>query len=157
MLKQQTRTRAARLMRLATEADFSPGLASAMAVAIPRERTMPGPVEPGRPSTPEQQLLLLRRRRVQLQAAWTTGRWWLGVGRLQICRSETPSNRTCRRSVDVFSNCPQPLRKLNRPVVDIRMRQNARKRKSSPDTVNWPLANCLSNDQNLWMSLGEAA
>lgn len=39
--------------------------------------------------------------------------------------------RTCRKSVDVFSSVPNLLRKLNRPVVDIRMRQNARKRKSS--------------------------
>lgn len=58
--------------------------------------------------------------------------WPVVVGRGQTSLPKrTLAIRTCRKSVDVFSSVPNLLRKLNRPVVDIRMRQNARKLKSS--------------------------
>lgn len=134
MLKQQDGiTRAARLMVALQRriSEDNPGVGRhAMAVAIPRERTMPAVL-----SNLDAPSLNTMNSNLTTPGSITSSldrTWPVVVGRGQTSLPKrTLAIRTCRKSVDVFSSVPNLLRKLNRPVVDIRMRQNARKLKSS--------------------------
>lgn len=135
MLKQQDGiTRAARLMVALQRriSEDNPGVGRhAMAVAIPRERTMPEVLS----NLDAPSLNTMNSTTSTTPGSITSSldrTWPVVVGRGQTSLPKrTLAIRTCRKSVDVFSSVPNLLRKLNRPVVDIRMRQNARKRKSS--------------------------